>query len=135
MNDNAMLAYRAMTQTQLRKVLLVEYRCACDCLLLHVFASPQGPTYYRPALSISKEMQFRTGMGEVGRVPATAGLLSDLSTDQFVWGDASNSILIGCAHCIGVHFPAEVIKAAAAAATPGNPVKDHTFWMKDDPPK
>jgi hypothetical protein len=134
-SDDAMVAYRAMTQTQLRKVLLVEYRCARDCLLLHVYASPRGPTYYRPALHVSKKMQFRTGMAEVGRIPETAGLLSDLSTDQFVWGDASNSILIGCPHCIGVHFPAEVIKAAAGAATPGNPVKDHTFWMTDHPPK
>ncbi len=127
-------AYKAMSAAALRSVLLVEYRCARGCLLLHVFASPDGPRYYRPALRVSERMQFRTGMAEVGRVPESAGLLDDLESAQWVWGDAQNSVLLGCPHCIGVHFPAATVKADAAAATPGSPVKNHTFWMTPDSP-
>ena len=127
--------YKEFTDTDLQKVLLVEYRCARGCLLLHVFASPTGPMYYRPAMRISKSMQSRTGIADVGRVPERAGRLDELSDQRFVWGDDENSILMGCSHCIGVHFPAETVKAHAVDATPGTPFKDHSFWMTPNPPK
>lgn len=127
-------AYRAMSAAELRRVLLVEYRCARGCLLLHVFASPDGPRYYRPALRVSDSMRTRTGIAEPTRIPEAAGLLAELSSEQWVWGDAENAVHIGCRHCIGLRFPAASVKADAAAATPGNPVRNHSFWMTPDPP-
>ncbi len=127
--------YRAMSDAELRRVLLVEYRCARGCLLLHVFASPDGPHYYRPALRLSETIRNRTGIAEPGRITEVAGLLAELSTEPWVWGDAENTVHIGCRHCVGLRFPAATIKADAAAATPGSPIRNHSFWMTPDPPQ
>ncbi|HPZ98789.1 MAG TPA: hypothetical protein PLT93_11665 [Phycisphaerae bacterium] len=128
-------SYRAMSAGELSKILLVEYRCARGCLLLHVYSTPQGAKYFRPALRVSKNMQWRTGMAEVGRVGEAAGLLTDLSADRFTWGDAVNWIMLGCPHVIGVRFPASDVLADASSAKAGNPVKNHSFWMTDTPPR
>lgn len=133
--SNPLGDYKSLTAAERRKVLLLEYRCARGCLLLHVFASPAGPVYYRPALRVSKSMQVRTGMAEVGRVPELAGLLDELSIEPVAWGATENSLLIGCAHCIGVHFPVSTIKGDVEEAVPGSPVKHHNFWMTPNPPK
>ncbi len=126
-SDVVVKQYKALSESGLREVLLVEYRCYKGCLLLHVWQSPAGVLYYRPAVRISKKMQSRTGTAHVGKVAGTAGNLDDLSEARWVWGDDKNSILMGCWHCIGLRLPAATIKADAAAATPGNPVKVADF--------
>lgn len=128
--------YKALRKSgSLAAMLLVEYRCAKGCLLLHAWNSSAGALYYRPQLTVSKQMQFRTGTADVGRMPETGGELALLDSAAVVWGDATNSVLIGCPHCIGIHFPAASLKADAAAAKPGAPVKVGDFWMSPSPPE
>lgn len=141
-SDEIVAAYRAMTNNQLRPLLLVEYRCAKGHLLLHVWNTPDGAAYYRPAVDISTKMHQRTGASEAGRIPEMGGLVADMEDSEWVWvtdeqertGVGQNCLVIGCKHCLGLRFPAATIKADVAAATPGNPVKVKDFWMTPNPP-
>ncbi|WP_142361432.1 hypothetical protein [Mycobacterium ostraviense] len=143
-SDTVIRAYKAMKSSQLRHLLLVEYRCAKGCLLLHVWnTATGGAMYYRPPVRISQPMHERTGVVERGRVPERGGAVADLDAGRWVWitdeqernGVGVNWLLIGCSHCVGLRFPAATIKADVDAATPGKPVKVADFWMTPEPPK
>lgn len=141
--DAIVTQYKALRGSKgLRDRLLVEYRCAKKCLLLHVWSTPEGALYYRPAVDISAGMQQRTGATEVGRVPERGGAIADLDAGQWVWitdeqernGIGVNWLLIGCTHCLGLRFPVATIKTDIADATPGHPVKVCDFWASPNPP-
>ncbi|VBA60524.1 hypothetical protein [Mycobacterium attenuatum] len=144
MDSGAIIAaHKTMTNKQLRRLLLVEYRCAKGCLLLHVWNTPGGAAYYRPGINISENMHRRTGASEVGRIPEMGGLVACFDDSDWVWvtdeqertGIGSNYLTIGCKHCLGLRFPAKTIKADVAAATPGDPVRVRDFWARPKPPK
>jgi hypothetical protein len=141
-SDAIINQYKTLTNSELHPLLLVEYRCAKGCLLLHVWNTPEGAVYYRPAVHISESMSRRTGCAEVGRIPELGGVVADFEESEWIWisdeqertGAGANWLLIGCRHCVGMRFRAATIKADVGAAGPGNPVRVGDFWASPNPP-
>lgn len=112
---------------------VAEYRCAGrGCLLLHVWQSPAGPLFYRPAYKLSRDVNERESSPE-GRAANTA--------------DGENHWRADAGHLAGArgwpehtmplqcdHFRANVetakILADADRATPGKP-KRRRFPVSD----
>lgn len=129
-------AYRAAPNAYLQSVMLVEYRCREGCLLLHIWQSPSGAMYYRPAGPLPKG----NGLGPNLRLPAHGSLLADFDTSGAGWGwdkpDVDvlgvhfDGLMLTCAHVYG-KFSASDFAADALAAKPGKPLVRNDFWHSE----
>ncbi|MDI9629574.1 MAG: hypothetical protein QM286_13720 [Acidobacteriota bacterium] len=119
--------YKAMSDRQRKRLLLVEYRCAAkQCLLLRAWNSPLGPATYQPPYILTPERNLALSSAS-GRGANTTdgnnhwrergGLWS--YTDD--WGN-SLGILLACRH-VYVSVLASDIHRDILAGAPGSPVR------------
>lgn len=122
-------AVLAMYETQqgraaARAVALAEYRCAGQgCLLLHLWRSPQGVMFYRPAykLSLGRNESESTPDGRAANT--TDGRnhwRADAGTLESARGWEGHAMPVQCDHFQGNVSTADLF-ADADAATPGKP--------------
>jgi hypothetical protein len=127
--EQALAAYDALPAPLLKKLLVLEYRCAHrkpGCLLLHVWNTPRGRLYYlsRYRLSPTKATtetaetarQKRTEDG-LRTFRARAGSFDDLLDDYAAEPDAGLSM--NCAHLRNVFIGFDRLAADASAGQPG----------------
>ena len=119
-------AYETTDPKRIKVVALLEYRCRHGCLLLHVWRSPDGVLFYRPAYKLSPRFNAERS-NAAGRARNTrdggnhwnpvAGLLDDLRG----WGPSAG-LDLQCDH-VDQTLPASDLLEEADAATPGRPTR------------
>lgn len=127
--SDAEAAYRGMSESQRRRLLLVEYHCAdsARCPLLRVWHSLSlGPSFYQPAyvLTEARNLERSNEEGRArhttdggGRWTPTFGRWAEVADE-----DEAAGWELHCRHT-DVKVRAADVRADIDAATPGRPVR------------
>lgn len=127
--------YGAMTDSQRRRLLLVEYHCAArGCLLLRVWASTHGAAFYRPAYILTAERNLATS-NEAGRAANTTDGFNRWKDGCDVWpsafaNDPGAAWSLNCRH-VAATVPMSDIDRDITGATPGKPARRSVLSVSD----
>lgn len=117
-----------MTDKQLRRCLLVEYRCARrNCLLLRIFNSSNGPAVHRPSYTLTQERNMHRSSAS-GREHNTSDGFNHWRSSTGPWIPADNlgsdaSWSLHCRHVdVSIRW-ADVDQDVTSASNAGSPLR------------